>query len=164
ARVSITAYIDRAEKSGAKILLDGRKAVPPKGLEKGFYIGPTLIEAKPGSEIAVEENFGPVLTVLHAKNLTEAIEIANSSQYGNGGSIFTQNGRSAEIFCDTIQAGMVGVNVGVPVPREPFSFGGWKNSITGTGDITGKSSVRFWTKIKKITQKWNPETKKNWMS
>ena len=164
AKISITGYIGRAEKDGAKILLDGRNAVPPKGLEKGCYLGPTVIEAKPASEIAVEENFGPVLTVLHAKNLTEALKIANSSPYGNGGSIFTQNGRAAEVFCDNIEVGMVGVNVGVPVPREPFSFGGYKDSITGTGDITGKSSVRFWTKIKKITCKWNPEAKRDWMS
>ncbi|MBA3066194.1 CoA-acylating methylmalonate-semialdehyde dehydrogenase [bacterium] len=165
AKISITGYIDRAEKAGAKILLDGRNAVAPKGLEKGYYIGPTVIEAERGSEIAVEENFGPVLTVVHAKSLTEALEIANSSPYGNGGSIFTQNGRAAEVFCDNIEVGMAGVNVGVPVPREPFSFGGCKDSITGTGDITGKSAVRFWTKIKKITCKWNPEGKRiNWMS
>jgi len=164
AKISITGYIDRAEKDGAKILLDGRRAKAPKGLEKGCYLGPTVIEAKVGSEIAVEENFGPVLTIVRAKNLSEALEIANSSPYGNGGSIFTQSGRSAEIFCSKIEAGMVGVNVGVPVPREPFSFGGWKASIVGTGDITGESAVRFWTKLKKVTYKWNPDKPLLWLA
>lgn len=163
AKVSITGYIDRAEKDGAKILLDGRGAKAPAGKEKGNYLGPTVIEAKAGSEIAVEENFGPILTIVRAKTLDEAIEIANSSPYGNGASIFTQSGRAAEIFCKRIEAGMVGVNVGVPVPREPFSFGGWKDSIVGAGDITGKSSLRFWTKLKKVSVKWNPDKPLIWM-
>ncbi|MBI5239014.1 MAG: CoA-acylating methylmalonate-semialdehyde dehydrogenase [Elusimicrobia bacterium] len=164
AKASIAGFIDRAEKDGAKVLLDGRQVQPPKGLAKGCYLGPTIIEAKAGSEIAVEENFGPVLTIVRAQNLTEALSIANSSPYGNGGSIFTQSGRSAEVFCDKIQAGMVGVNVGVPVPREPFSFGGWKDSIVGGGDITGKSAVRFWTKVKKISCKWNPDRPLLWLA
>lgn len=164
AKASITGYIDRAEKDGAKIILDGRKATPPPGMEKGQYLGPTIIEAKVGSEIAVEENFGPVLTIVRAQTLDEAIDIANSSPYGNGGSIFTQSGRAAEIFCRKIQAGMIAVNVGVPVPREPFSFGGWKDSIVGGGDITGKSSFGFWTKLKKISVKWNPDKPVNWMA
>ena len=112
----------------------------------------------------MEENFGPVLTIVRVKTLEEAIELANSSPYGNGGSIFTQSGRAAEIFCKQIQAGMVAVNVGVPVPREPFSFGGWKDSIVGGGDITGKSSIGFWTKQKKISVKWNPDKPVNWMA
>ena len=164
AKVSITGYIDRAEKEGFKILLDGRKCTPPKGKEKGNYLGPTIIEARAGSEIAVEENFGPILTIVRVKTLDEAIEVANSSPYGNGGSVFTQSGRAAEIFCRRIQAGMVGVNVGVPVPREPFSFGGWKDSIVGGGDITGKSAIGFWTKLKKISVKWNPDKPVNWMA
>lgn len=165
AKKSIIGFIDRAEKEGFSILLDGRKVTPPAGKEKGNYLGPTIIDhARPGSEIAVEENFGPVLTIVRVKTLEEAIELANSSPYGNGGSIFTQSGRAAEIFCKQIQAGMVAVNVGVPVPREPFSFGGWKDSIVGGGDITGKSSIGFWTKQKKISVKWNPDKPVNWMA
>ncbi|HOW96174.1 MAG TPA: CoA-acylating methylmalonate-semialdehyde dehydrogenase [Kiritimatiellia bacterium] len=164
AKANIIGYIDRAEKDGANILLDGRGAKPPAGKEKGQYLGPTIIEAKAGSEIAMEENFGPILTIVRARTLDEALDIANSSPYGNGGSIFTQSGRAAEIFCKKIQAGMVAVNVGVPVPREPFSFGGWKNSIVGGGDITGKSSFGFWTKLKKISVKWNPDKPVNWMA
>ena len=163
AKESITGFIDRAEKEGFKLLLDGRQAVAPRGKEKGNYIGPTIIDAKAGSEIAVEENFGPILAIVRVKTLDEAIELANSSPYGNGGSIFTQSGRSAEIYCNRIQAGMVAVNVGVPVPREPFSFGGWKDSIVGGGDITGKSSIGFWTKIKKISVKWNPDKPAIWL-
>ena len=163
AKESITGFIDRAEKEGFKLLLDGRQAVAPRGKEKGNYIGPTIIDAKAGSEIAVEENFGPILAIVRVKTLDEAIELANSSPYGNGGSIFTQSGRSAEIYCNRIQAGMVSVNVGVPVPREPFSFGGWKDSIVGGGDITGKSSIGFWTKIKKISVKWNPDKPAIWL-
>ncbi len=162
AKESITGFIDRAEKDGAKILLDGRQ-VTVTGKEKGNYLGPTIIEAKVGSELAVEENFGPILTIVRAENLDEAIDIANSSRYGNGGSIFTQSGRAAEIFCNRIQAGMVAVNVGVPVPREPFSFGGWKDSLIGQGDITGKSSINFWTKLKKMSVKWNPDKPLIWM-
>jgi malonate-semialdehyde dehydrogenase (acetylating) / methylmalonate-semialdehyde dehydrogenase len=164
AKVSITGFIDRAEKEGFKVLLDGRNAKAPAGLEKGNYLGPTVIDhVKIGSELAVEENFGPVLAIVRAKNLDEAIEIANSSPYGNGGSIFTQSGRAAEVYCNRIQAGMVAVNVGVPVPREPFSFGGWKDSIFGGGDITGKSSIHFWTKLKKVSVKWNPDKPVIWM-
>ena len=163
AKDSITGFINRAEKDGAKIILDGRNVVV-EGKEKGSYLGPTIIEAKREMEIAREENFGPVLTIVRANTLDEALDIANSSPYGNGGSIFTQNGKSAQVFAQKIQAGMIGVNVGVPVPREPFGFGGWKDSKFGVGDITGESSIAFWTKPKKITTKWNPEAKLNWMS
>ena len=164
AKVSITGYIDRAEQAGAQVLLDGRHAVPPSGKEKGNYLGPTILDhVQPGSEVAVEENFGPVLVIVRANTLDEALDIANSSPYGNGGSIFTQSGRAAEIFCNRIEAGMIGVNVGVPVPREPFSFGGWKDSIVGGGDITGKSSIGFWTKLKKVSVKWNPDKPVIWM-
>ncbi|MEI6766245.1 MAG: CoA-acylating methylmalonate-semialdehyde dehydrogenase [Bacteroidota bacterium] len=161
---SIVGFINRAEKDGAKVILDGRNVVVA-GKEKGNYVGPTIIDhAKPGMEIAVEENFGPVLTIVRVNTLEEALEVANSSPYGNGGSIFTQSGKSAQVFAQKIQAGMIGVNVGVPVPREPFGFGGWKDSKFGVGDITGASSIGFWTKSKKITTKWNPEAKVNWMS
>jgi malonate-semialdehyde dehydrogenase (acetylating)/methylmalonate-semialdehyde dehydrogenase len=166
AKESITGFIDRAEKDGAKILLDGRKVtVTGEGRENGFYLGPTVIDhVTPAMEIGREENFGPILAIIRAKTLDEAIEIANSSPYGNGGSIFTQSGLASQIFANRIQVGMVGINVGVPVPREPFSFGGWKDSIIGPGDITGKSSIGFWTKLKKVSTKWNPDKPVNWMA
>ena len=92
------------------------------------------------------------------------LAIENASPYGNAASVFTQNGGFARYIIDRASAGMIGVNVGVPVPREPFSFGGWNESKFGVGDITGKSSIEFWTKLKKSTTKWNPEAGVNWMS
>ena len=118
----------------------------------------------PDMKIAKEEVFGPVLAILRTSTLDEAIEIENNSPYGNAASVFTQSGRLAKYVADHASAGMIGVNIGVPVPREPFSFGGWNESKFGTGDITGESSIEFWTKLKKTTTKWNPEARTNWMS
>ena len=98
------------------------------------------------------------------EELDKAIEIENSSPYGNAAAIFTQSGGLAKYFSERASAGMIGVNIGVPVPREPFSFGGWNQSKFGSGDITGKSSIEVWTKLKKTTIKWNPEARSNWMS
>jgi malonate-semialdehyde dehydrogenase (acetylating)/methylmalonate-semialdehyde dehydrogenase len=160
----ITKYIDEAEAQGAKVILDGRKVNVP-GKEEGFYIGATIIDyVKPEMSIAKEEVFGPVLAIMRTDDLDEAIRIENSSNYGNASSVFTQNGSMADYVMDKVSAGMVGVNIGVPVPREPFSFGGWNESRFGVNDITGKSSVHFWTKLKKRTTKWNPEAWTNWMS
>ena len=99
-----------------------------------------------------------------AKTIDEAIAIENSSPYGNAASVFTQSGGIAKYVAEKASAGMIGVNIGVPVPREPFSFGGWNESRFGSGDITGKSSIEFWTQMKKTTIKWNPEARTNWMS
>lgn len=160
----IEAYINEAEKAGAKILLDGRNATVP-GKENGYYVGPTIIDnVTPDMAIAKEEVFGPVLAIIRAKDIEEGIAIQNSSNYGNGASIFTQNARLSTEISERLKAGMIGVNIGVPVPREPFSFGGWDDSRFGVGDITGESSIGFWTQEKKTTVKWNPEAKKDWMS
>ena len=118
----------------------------------------------PDMKIAKEEVFGPVLAILRTSTLDEAIEIENNSPYGNAASVFTQSGGLAKYVAEHASAGMIGVNIGVPVPREPFSFGGWNESKFGTGDITGESSIEFWTKLKKTTTKWNPEARTNWMS
>jgi malonate-semialdehyde dehydrogenase (acetylating)/methylmalonate-semialdehyde dehydrogenase len=101
---------------------------------------------------------------VRAKDLDEAIKIENASPYGNAAAVFTQSGAWAREVMDRASAGMIGVNIGVPVPREPFPFGGWNDSKFGTGDITGKSSIEFWTQNKKTSVKWNPEAKTNWMS
>jgi malonate-semialdehyde dehydrogenase (acetylating)/methylmalonate-semialdehyde dehydrogenase len=136
-----------------------------EGKENGTYVGPTVIDqVKPGMAVAREEIFGPVISIMRVDTLDEALAIENSSPYGNAASVFTQNGGYARYVIDKASAGMVGVNVGVPVPREPFSFGGWNESKFGVGDITGKSSIEFWTKLKKSTVKWNPEAGVNWMS
>ena len=164
AKERIEGYIAEAEAQGAKILVDGRDATV-EGKENGYYVGPTVIDfVTPDMKIAKEEVFGPVLAILRTSTLDEAIEIENNSPYGNAASVFTQSGRLAKYVADHASAGMIGVNIGVPVPREPFSFGGWNESKFGTGDITGESSIEFWTKLKKTTTKWNPEARTNWMS
>ncbi len=160
----IEQYITQAEKDGAKILVDGRNA-QVKGKEGGTYVGPTVIDfVTPDMSVAREEIFGPVISIMRTKTVDEALSIENANPYGNAASVFTQNGGMARYIIERSSAGMIGVNVGVPVPREPFSFGGWNESKFGVGDITGKSSIEFWTQIKKSTIKWNPEAGVNWMS
>jgi malonate-semialdehyde dehydrogenase (acetylating)/methylmalonate-semialdehyde dehydrogenase len=160
----IEKFITEAETEGAKILVDGRGAVVA-GKEDGYYVGPTVIDyVKPGMSVATEEIFGPVISIMRTNTVDEALAIENANPYGNAASVFTQNGGIARYIIEHASAGMIGVNVGVPVPREPFSFGGWNESKFGVGDITGKSSIEFWTKLKKSTTKWNPEAGVNWMS
>jgi malonate-semialdehyde dehydrogenase (acetylating)/methylmalonate-semialdehyde dehydrogenase len=164
AKERITRYIDEAEAQGAKVLVDGRNAVVT-GKEDGFYIGPTLIDhVTPDMKIAQEEVFGPVLVIVRAPDIEEALRIENSSPYGNAASVFTESGGMARYVTERASAGMVGINVGVPVPREPFSFGGWNESKFGVGDLTGAGSLEFWTQSKKTTTKWNQEAGVNWMS
>ncbi|HPH86279.1 MAG TPA: CoA-acylating methylmalonate-semialdehyde dehydrogenase [Ferruginibacter sp.] len=160
----IERYITEAEKDGAKILVDGRNT-KVAGKEGGTYVGPTVIDyVKPGMSVATEEIFGPVISIMRTNTVDEALAIENANPYGNAASVFTQNGAMARYIIEKASAGMIGVNVGVPVPREPFSFGGWNESKFGVGDITGKSSIEFWTKLKKSTTKWNAEAGVNWMS
>jgi len=160
----IEKYITEAEEQGAKILVDGRNATVA-GSENGTYVGPTVIDfVTPGMSVATEEIFGPVISIMRTNTVDEALAIENANPYGNAASVFTQNGAMARYVIDRASAGMIGVNVGVPVPREPFSFGGWNESKFGVGDITGKSSIEFWTKLKKSTIKWNAESGVNWMS
>jgi len=161
----LVAAIDRIEKAGGKILLDGRKATPPSGLEEGNWLGPTIIDnVKPGSEAATVELFGPILSIIRCKDISEAMAIENSVEYGNACSVFTSSGPLADRVVREASTGMVGVNIGVPVPREPFSFGGINYSKFGHGDITGRHSLDFWSNIKKITTKWEVQTDSNWMS
>lgn len=160
----IERYITEAEKAGAKILVDGRNVTVP-GKENGNYVGATVIDfVTPDMAIAKEEVFGPVIAIIRANSLEEALTIENGSSYGNAASVFTQSGSVARQVIEKASAGMIGVNIGVPVPREPFSFGGWNDSKFGVGDITGDSSIEFWTNLKKSSIKWNPEGKTNWMS
>ena len=164
ARDRINRYITEAEALGAKVLVDGRN---PRvaGKENGFFVGPTIIDhVTPDMRIAQEEVFGPVLVIIRAATVDAAIAIENASPYGNAASVFTESGGIARYVMEHANAGMVGVNVGVPVPREPFSFGGWNESRFGVGDITGRGSIEFWTQSKKMTTKWNREAGTNWMS
>jgi malonate-semialdehyde dehydrogenase (acetylating)/methylmalonate-semialdehyde dehydrogenase len=164
AKERIEGYITQAEKGGATILVDGRGA-SVEGREGGTYVGPTVIDnVTPDMAVAREEIFGPVISIMHTDTIDEAIRIENANPYGNAASVFTQSGGMARYVMEHASAGMIGVNIGVPVPREPFSFGGWNESRFGASDITGKSSIEFWTKLKKTTTKWNPEAGVNWMS
>ena len=164
AKDRIEGYINDAEKAGAKILVDGRNTVVV-GNEGGYYVGPTIIDhVTLDMAIAREEVFGPVISIVRVNSLDEAIDIENTSNYGNAAAVFTQNGGFAREVMEKASAGMIGVNIGVPVPREPFSFGGWNESKFGVCDITGKSSIEFWTKPKKTTTKWNAAARTNWMS
>lgn len=161
----IIRYIDQAEKNGAKILVDGRIAhVEGEGDKNGFYIGPTIIEYAHPENMPVGEVFGPVFEIVHTNSLDKAIAIENASPYGNAASAFTQSGGLADEVASRASAGMIGVNIGVPVPREPFSFGGWNDSKFGAGDLTGKGGIEFWTQLKKVTKKWKKQEKTNWMS
>lgn len=157
--------IDRAEKAGAKILLDGRKAKAPAGLEGGNWLGPTVLDmVTPTSEASTDELFGPILSIVRCKDITQALEIENGNEYGNACSVFTSNGALADRVVREASTGMVGVNVGVPVPREPFSFGGINASKFGHGDITGPYSLDFWSNMKKVTTKWEAQSDSGWMS
>jgi malonate-semialdehyde dehydrogenase (acetylating)/methylmalonate-semialdehyde dehydrogenase len=155
ARDRISRYIGEAVAEGATLLLDGRGATV-SGCEGGFWIGPTVLDhVRPEMKIAREEVFGPVLAIIRTRDLDQAIAVENASPYGNAASVFTENGGLARQVIERSGAGMVGINVGVPVPREPFSFGGWNESKFGAGDITGRGSIEFWTKARKTTTKWS---------
>jgi malonate-semialdehyde dehydrogenase (acetylating) / methylmalonate-semialdehyde dehydrogenase len=163
-RERIHGYIDRAERDGATLLVDGRNPVVP-GRERGFYVNPTLIDRlDPASESVRDEIFGPVLSVLRVGSLDEALAIENRSPYGNAASIFTSSGAAARHFELNARAGMIGINIGVPVPRDPFGFGGWNDSKFGVGDITGPEAIGFWSRSRKVTVKWSASAARGWMS
>ncbi len=156
-------YLEEAEEGGAEILVDGRNFKPEEGYQ-GYAFGPSVIDYRRGGRMSDEEVFGPTLELLKADTLEEALKIENFSPYGNAAAIFTQSGRTAQEAVNGLSAGMCGINIGVPVPREPFSFGGWNSSKFGAGDLTGEPGIEFWTRMKKVTAKWNPEDKQDWMS
>jgi malonate-semialdehyde dehydrogenase (acetylating)/methylmalonate-semialdehyde dehydrogenase len=157
--------ITRAEKEGAKLRVDGRSVQVSEPFTQGNWLGATLLDqVKPGSEAATRELFGPVLSIIRCKDLTEALSIERSTPFGNATSVFTQSGALAEEVARNATSGMIGINIGVPVPREPFSFGGIQDSRFGSGDITGHSALNFWSQLKKITTKWAPARDANWMS
>ncbi|MEZ4454250.1 MAG: CoA-acylating methylmalonate-semialdehyde dehydrogenase [Nannocystaceae bacterium] len=159
----ITRYVGEAESRGAKVLLDGRGVEAPGG--RGHWFGPTILDHVTADMPAgCEEIFGPVLSIVRVKTLDEAIAIENASRYGNAAAIFTQSGAIARYCVERFEAGMCGVNVGVPVPREPFAFGGWNDSKFGHGDMTGWDGYRFWTRPRKVTTRWAQQKDMTWMS
>lgn len=165
-RENLINYIKEAENKGAKLLVDGRKFDNDLTADpNGYYLGPTVIDwRESGSKMPDKEVFGPVFEIISAQSVEEAISIQHESPFGNATSAFTQNGAIAKMIAQNASAGMIGINIGVPVPREPFSFGGWNASKFGSGDITGKSSLGFWSQLKKVTSKWAKQEITDWMS
>jgi methylmalonic acid semialdehyde dehydrogenase len=154
----IIGLIDDAESRGAKVVLDGRGLVV-RGFEKGHFLGPTVVTGVPlDSPLYTEEVFGPVLAIVEADSYEDAIAIVNSSPFGNGAAIFTNDGGVARRFTLDVEAGMVGVNVPIPTPVAYYSFGGWKESLLGDHHIHGPEGVRFYTRAKVITQRWPSES------
>jgi malonate-semialdehyde dehydrogenase (acetylating)/methylmalonate-semialdehyde dehydrogenase len=152
ARKRIVSYIEEGEKAGAKLARDGRKDSSDAG---GYYLGTTIFDqVKPEMRIAREEIFGPVLSVIRARDLDHALEIVNGSEHGNASSIYTKSGAAARQFSANTQTGMVGVNLGVPAPVSMFPFSGWKNSFFGDLHALGKDGVRFYTESKVVTSRW----------
>ncbi|MBD3873117.1 MAG: CoA-acylating methylmalonate-semialdehyde dehydrogenase [Acidobacteria bacterium] len=163
ARQRVSGYIDRAGE--ANLLLDARGNVADEAPDGGYFIGPSIVDGvDPSHEAACDEIFGPVLTILRCDTLEEALAIENNNPYGNAAAVYTSSGKVAQTFVERAGAGMIGVNIGVPVPREPFAFGGWYDSRFGEGDITGFGAIDFWSQAKKITSKWSDEHRSNWMS
>jgi malonate-semialdehyde dehydrogenase (acetylating)/methylmalonate-semialdehyde dehydrogenase len=157
--------VTSALSEGAVPRSDGRKPEPPPGLEGGHWMAPTVLDrVAPDSACVREELFGPVLSIVRVATLHEALALESASPYGNATSVFTQSGAVAQQVAERAKSGMIGVNVGVPVPREPFSFGGTKASRFGHGDITGQGGVELWTQLKKVTSKWAKAPDGTWMS
>jgi malonate-semialdehyde dehydrogenase (acetylating)/methylmalonate-semialdehyde dehydrogenase len=152
-RDRVAGYLDIAKNEGATVALDGRSAPGAKGA--GFVLGPSVIDkVEPQMRVAKEEIFGPVLSVIRAKNLNEALALGNDCQYGNGASIFTRDGYAARQFKHHFNAGMIGINVGVPAPMAWFPFTGWNKSFFGDLHIQGDESIQFYTQQKTITTRW----------
>jgi malonate-semialdehyde dehydrogenase (acetylating)/methylmalonate-semialdehyde dehydrogenase len=147
-------YIDAGLREGAKLVIDGRR-VEVQGHRDGFFLGPCLFEGlSPQMRIYKEEIFGPVLGIIRVRTLAQALELVNAHEFGNGVSIFTQDGRAAREFSHAVQAGMVGINIPIPVPMAFHSFGGWKRSLFGDLHVHGPDGVRFYTRLKTVTARW----------
>ncbi|MBK9594384.1 MAG: CoA-acylating methylmalonate-semialdehyde dehydrogenase [Rhodocyclales bacterium] len=153
-RAKVAGYVGQGVREGAELVLDGR-GLSVAGSEQGFFLGPTLFDrVRPEMAIYREEIFGPVLVVLRAATLAEAIALVNANPYGNGTAIFTRDGGTARRFQNEIEVGMVGINVPIPVPMAFFSFGGWKASLFGDLHVHGPDGVRFYTRGKVVTTRW----------
>ena len=150
----VKSYVDIGEKEGAKLIVDGRN-FKMQGYENGYYMGGCLFDhVKKDMRIYKEEIFGPVLSVVRAKDFNEALQLVNDHEFGNGVSIFTRDGDSGRTFSNKAKIGMVGINIPIPVPMAFHSFGGWKRSLFGDQHMHGPEGVRFYTKLKTVTSRW----------
>jgi malonate-semialdehyde dehydrogenase (acetylating)/methylmalonate-semialdehyde dehydrogenase len=153
-RLRVLDYVEAGIDSGAKLVVDGRN-LRVTSRPNGFFVGPCLFDhVTPNMSIYKEEIFGPVLSVVRVENFQDAIELVNSHEYGNGVACYTSDGGTAREFSRRIRAGMVGINVPIPVPMAFHSFGGWKRSLFGDQHIYGEEGVRFYTRYKSIMQRW----------
>jgi malonate-semialdehyde dehydrogenase (acetylating)/methylmalonate-semialdehyde dehydrogenase len=157
ARDRVRSMIDAGVEEGAEIVRDGRD-VTVEGHEEGFFVGPTLFDrVSTDARIYQEEIFGPVLVVTRADSLEESIQLVNANKWGNGAAIFTRDGAAARSFELRVSAGMVGINVPIPVPMSYYSFGGWKASLFGDIHMHGPEGLRFYTRGKVVSSRW-PES------
>ena len=158
-REKVAAYVENAPSEGASVVVDGRDGAPDGG---GFFLAPSLLDnVKPGTKAYDDEIFGPVLGITRVDTYEEAVRLVNENPYGNGTAIFTRDGGVARQFQFEVQAGMVGVNVPIPVPVAYYSFGGWKNSLFGDLHIYGPEGIDFYTRGKVVTSRWpDPATSK----
>ena len=149
----VTSYLDLGVSEGAELAVDGRATKLPAG--EGFFLGACLFDhVKPTMRIYREEIFGPVLGLVRVNNFETALQLINEHEFGNGTSLFTRDGDTARDFASRVQAGMVGINVPIPVPMAFHSFGGWKRSLFGDHAVYGPEGVRFYTRLKTITSRW----------
>jgi malonate-semialdehyde dehydrogenase (acetylating)/methylmalonate-semialdehyde dehydrogenase len=154
ARDRIVGLIGTGEEQGATLAVDGRGLRVP-GHERGFFVGPTVIDhVTRAMDVYTEEIFGPVLSVVRADSVDEAIALINANPYGNGTAIFTSSGEAARRFQRGVDVGMIGINVPIPVPMAYYSFGGWKDSLFGQSPIHGPEGVAFHTRAKVVTSRW----------
>jgi malonate-semialdehyde dehydrogenase (acetylating)/methylmalonate-semialdehyde dehydrogenase len=159
-RDKVSSYVDIGEQEGAELVVDGRNFSHP-GHPEGFFFGGTLFDRVTADmRIYQEEIFGPVLCVVRVATFDEAVDLTNAHVYGNGVSIFTRDGDAARTFVQRIEAGMVGVNIPIPVPMAFHSFGGWKQSLFGDHHIYGPEGIRFYTRLKTVTQRWHSGIRK----
>jgi len=149
----VRGYLEQGIMEGARLVVDGRASALPCG--DGFFLGASLFDhVNVDMRIYREEIFGPVLGVVRAKDFDTALSLINEHEYGNGTSIFTRDGDTARSFANSVQAGMVGINVPIPVPMAFHSFGGWKRSLFGDHAMHGMEGVRFYTRLKTVTARW----------
>jgi malonate-semialdehyde dehydrogenase (acetylating)/methylmalonate-semialdehyde dehydrogenase len=159
-RDKVASYVENAPKEGAVVVVDGRE--DPVSQREGFFLGTSLLDhVKPGMKCYEDEIFGPVLSVVRVKTYEEALKLVNEHPYGNGTAIFTRDGGAARQFQFDVEAGMVGINVPIPVPVAYYSFGGWKASLFGDLHMYGPEGVQFYTRAKVVTSRWpDPSTSK----
>jgi malonate-semialdehyde dehydrogenase (acetylating)/methylmalonate-semialdehyde dehydrogenase len=154
-RDKVASYLDSGVADGATLAVDGREHPVSGDAADGFWLGPTVLDhVRPGMRCYADEIFGPVLSVVRADSYADALEVINSSPYGNGTAIFTNDGGAARRFTHEVEVGMVGVNVPIPVPMAFYSFGGWKSSLFGDTHVHGTEGVHFYTRGKAVTSRW----------